>query len=141
MSTPPPFRLPPGGVPLLERKTDKRVGPDTAALLDELHTLGAMFWTQFQRMGYSLDAIASPYNLPHVPCVAPVLGPDGEPGGFGVYCFACSFGEEHRDDPEFVYCQRDDIDVSEWPPQRVVAAPEFTEFTDNPIAMPEEGGE
>lgn len=133
-----PTKMP--GIPILRKRSnipvlgeqsgqlgDRRVTTDAQAMVKEIHEVGVAIWSQLRDVSYSLEAIASPYALPHIPCVAPLQTEDGEPAGFGVFCFACSYGGENRNSPELLYCQRDDVDLSVWPPQRLVGAPEFTE--------------
>lgn len=137
----PPFRLPPGGVPILRGKPkavelnpDAPVGDpnkpapgvsaDAKHIAQELRGGFVVIFNQLKQLVAHVEAMAEPAQLAHIPCLAPLATPSGELAGWGVFCYACSFGEGQA---EYRYCQREDVDLSQWPPQRVVAGPEFVE--------------
>lgn len=130
-------------VPILKQKLDEPTSPQPTA--DEPNPFPAGFGPDAQikwlgtelRGGFmalfnamrdineSIDA-ANPRLIPHVPCVVPVHNPDGQDMGFGVFCFHCSY-VKHAGDPQMVWCEEPDVDLSTWPPRRLIAAPEFVE--------------
>lgn len=140
MSSPsevPPFRLPPGGVPILRgrnRPVDlappakaeptKGVSADALHIAQELRSGFIAMFAQLRDLNGAVATMAEPAQLAHIPCLAPLVTPEGDLAGWGVFCYACSFGEGEN---EFRYCQLEEVDLSHWPPQRVVAAPEFVE--------------